>query len=163
MQPLEALNQLVEVLRTKADPAVVILYDEFSACFQATELLLLCLPPLPPLRKRKLQTWQFSGLRFPSLRRQAVQDAAGADIVCVAARGENKLPECMQDWAKQWATNKGGQRSLLLVLLPDLQATEPVANRTVQFLREVSGLAGADFILAPLSLCSQLTHEFQAA
>lgn len=83
--------------------------------------------------------WTFSVLARPSLRRFAAAEAAGAEIVLIAAREGPALPEPIREWISLWLNAGPGLRCRVLVacLLP----SENDAGTTAGVLAELKAFA----------------------
>jgi hypothetical protein len=58
----------------------------------------------------ELRLWKFDILRIPELRDVAINDAAKAQLVFVAAHGAGELPLQVKEWIEQWLALKNRSR-----------------------------------------------------
>ena len=75
----------------------------------------------------------------PQRRAAAARDAAKADMVIVAARDGEKLPDSMEQWIDQWAAQRSTDEGALVALL------NGSANRIRDRLANVARQAHMDF------------------
>jgi len=87
-----------------------------------------------------LTPWRFDRLWEPTLREQALEEAADADLLLVAAHGQDGLPPAVHGWLERWlCRSHPGPRAIVLSL--DTRAR---------------GSAGADYILSALQQVARL-------
>jgi hypothetical protein len=93
----------------------------------------------------EMNWWSFQLLGHPALRSDAVEKAAGADVVVFAMDANGDLPEEIKLWIERWL-NKRGEREGALVGL--LQREEPrgMASFREIYLRHAARRAGMDYL-----------------
>lgn len=67
--------------------------------------------------KCRISEWKFSMLDSPAMLKQAVEDAATAEMIVVCARGNSELPEAVKIWTEQWRANKTASTGIFIGLL----------------------------------------------
>ncbi len=80
---------------------VVIAYEDFETGKQAKRTYDFLCQNLAREYRLTNQMWKFDVLNIPKLRDIAASDAAGADIVIVACRGDD-LPDAVRAWLESW-------------------------------------------------------------
>ncbi len=93
-----------------------------------------------------LNPWRFDRLWEPTLREQALNEAAEADILLVSAHGQDELPPAILAWLEQWlASDHAGPRALVLSF--DARARGSTgANQILASLHAAARLAGVDVL-----------------
>ena len=67
--------------------------------------------------KCRISEWKFSMLDSPAMLKQAVEDAAPAEMIVVCARGNSELPEAVKVWTDQWRATKTTSTGIFIGLL----------------------------------------------
>jgi hypothetical protein len=86
----------------------------------------------------------------PQRRAAAARDAAKADMVIVATRGEEDLPAPMQKWMDEWAANRSTDEGALVAILNRGQSTA-ASGRVRAQLANVARQAHMDFFSSEMS------------
>ncbi len=96
--------------------------------------------------------WRFDVLSFPSERQTAVNDAARADLVVVAANGDEELPASVKVWLEAWTARRGAGESALVALLESYRPAREHSSPARSVLEAAARKAGQEFFV----------HEFRA-
>ena len=98
----------------------------------------------------ELRLWKFDILRIPELRNEAINDAAQAQLVFVAAHGPGELPLQVKEWIEQWLAlkNRVQEARRLLAFLFDPSSDWSGASTFPQFayLQQAARRGSMDFI-----------------
>jgi len=83
----------------------------------------------------ELRLWKFDILRIPELRNEAINDAAQAQLVFVAAHGPGELPRQVKVWIEQWVALKDRvqESARLLTFLFDPSSDQSGVSAFPQF------------------------------
>lgn len=92
------------------------------------------------------QMWKFDVLAMPKLREIAANDAAAADLILVALRGNNELPAEVREWMELWL--RQGTRAIAVVALFEVPG-QPVGNLIRDYLADVARRAKVEFFSQP--------------
>jgi len=90
------------------------------------------------------QMWKFEVLASPKLKEMAAKDAAGADIIIVAAHDGYELPQDVKSWVDLWLSYNT-EASALVGLFDGESAETPVRS----YLSAVASRAGIEFFSQP--------------
>jgi hypothetical protein len=93
----------------------------------------------------EMNWWSFQLLSHPALRGDAVEKAAGADVVVFAMNSGGDLPEEIKWWIEHWL-NKRGEREGALVGLLQREEPRDVASFREIYLRHAARRAGMDYL-----------------
>jgi len=134
---------------------VLIVYDEFVSGQRAVQTYYRLMSQQGDLAEVNLKTWTFDLLKNPEINQSAIEDAAEAQIIILAANCE-MLPAAVEKWLQGWRlhTNKR-HGSFVAVLNP---ASEPgkelsaVENELQSLIPET----GSDFLIER----TEYSHEW---
>ncbi len=130
---------------------VVIVYEDFTAAQQAKAAYDFLTANLTHEWQVTRQTWKFELLRLPELCALAAEDAALADVIIVACRGEGELPAPVRAWVEKWLGYRADNVALIALLdCPPEQAKGPEA--TQDYLERVARQADLEFFVWPHGL-----------
>jgi hypothetical protein len=149
---------------------VVIVYENFGAAVQAKEMS----ERLAAELNSKCDTWKFEMLAHPGLREHAARDAAEADMIIVAARGEGPLPDYVKEWIQTWLPCKKESPAILVALIDEesnrvnrenIDREDAVADLpdNFQYLRQVAERGAMDFLSNLDHFPAPATEELQQA
>lgn len=89
--------------------------------------------------------WSFDVLQLSKTQSEAAHEAAAADMIMIAARGTEPLPEFVSRWIENWAGQKRSRRGALVALIETgehfVRGTSPVHS----YLRGIAENAPLDF------------------
>lgn len=125
---------------------VVIVYEDFQSGTHGLKTYNYLARNLGKQCEVANQMWKFDILVIPSLRDLARRDAARADIIVVACRGNDLLPEAVTTWLEGWSRQPG--HALALVALFEEPHTEQ-AGAVRGYLTRVARRAGVEFFAQP--------------
>ena len=101
----------------------------------------------------ELRLWKFDILRIRELRNEAINDAAKAQLVFVAAHGAGELPMQVKEWIEQWLAlkNRSQAAGRLLAFLFGPSSDNSGASAFPQFayLQQAARRGSMDFIASP--------------
>ena len=89
--------------------------------------------------------WVFSTFRMPELQDIAAEEAALSDVVIVAARHAEGLPEEVKSWIEKWLQQKGNRMTTLVALLD--RAYDGAENPIRVYLQQVARTGGVDLMV----------------
>ncbi len=119
---------------------VVIAYENFETGKQAKRTYDFLTLNLGRDYRLTNQMWKFDVLSIPKLREIAANDAAAADIVIIACRGDD-LPEQVKAWLESWL-----ERAQNVLALVGLFASQDARSRnTCSYLAELARLHHLQF------------------
>jgi hypothetical protein len=89
--------------------------------------------------------WLFNTLRLRELREIAAEEAAGSDLIIIAAHRTDALPNEVRDWIELWVRPILRHPAVLLALLdPD---DEGASNPLQAYLQGVASRGGMEFLV----------------
>ena len=98
----------------------------------------------------ELRLWKFEILRIPELRDVAINDAAKAQLVFVAAHGAGELPVQVKEWIEQWLALKNrveaAERLLAFLFDPSSDRSWVSAFPKFTYLQQAARRGSMDFI-----------------
>ncbi|HWW01551.1 MAG TPA: hypothetical protein VNZ64_17770 [Candidatus Acidoferrum sp.] len=124
--------------------AVLLVYEDFETGLRAREAIDQTVQRLAADADLHVNLWKFELLHEPALYQQAVNEAVEADIVFIAARGHQELPDAVRLWVRQWLALKGGEPCALVRSLDANAANTPTAIKMLESLRTAGRRAGVD-------------------
>ena len=89
--------------------------------------------------------WAFSTFRMTELQEIAAEEAAMADLVIIAARPAESLPEEVEGWLEKWLQEKGNRKAVLLALLD--RTYDGAASPIWAYLRGVADRGGLELLI----------------
>lgn len=89
--------------------------------------------------------WKLDHLENPELCEQAVDAAAGANMVIVSVRGDRDVPAIFDRWLQGWAAHKAPQKSALVMLLGAHMDTTGENHHLQARLQQLARQAKMDF------------------
>jgi hypothetical protein len=92
-------NQAEALHRMKA----LIIYDDVTCAANMTAILHRVAHHADMTVKWKISPWRLNLLKFPPTAKQALGDAAAADLIVFAVRCTPKLPLWLMEWLEEWA------------------------------------------------------------
>jgi len=121
---------------------VVIAYEDFESGKQAMKTYDFLAQNLGAECHLTNQMWKFDVLSIGKLREVAVKDAALADIIILACRGD-VLPAYVKDWIESWVEQTG--HPLALVALLGNSQTLGSIGAVHNYLASIAQQAGMEF------------------
>jgi hypothetical protein len=95
----------------------------------------------------QVKTWSFNLLRNQKLNNAAVDDAAEAQVIIVAAQGE-ELPPAVEKWLEHWRIRPTNIHRASVVAVLDLPTqVNGHGSQLEEFLRSVATSTGSEFLL----------------
>ena len=82
--------------------------------------------------------WTFELLRQPCLREWAATEAAGADMIIIAARGDKELPDHVKIWMESWLPQRREGLATLVGILGEEAAPSGETRRLCAYLRQMA-------------------------
>ena len=125
----------------------LVVYEDFPTGLRARQTLERLAHRLQADAESRLNLWRFDLLEEASLRAQAAQEAADADLVVVSAHGRENLPATVNLWMEEWLCRKGNERCALVLSLDSGAQRTPAATQTVAGLEALAQLANVDVFL----------------
>jgi hypothetical protein len=89
--------------------------------------------------------WNFDGLTIGALRKLAAMEAAGADMIVIAARDREDLPEAVVSWLSQSLTMADFRPRMLVALLDLDTGNKGSSNVIISQLKQVAEWGQMDF------------------
>jgi hypothetical protein len=89
--------------------------------------------------------WKFDHLANPTLRQQAIDAAAEANMIVLSLRARKELPRAYQAWLDGWLARRDNRKSALVVLVAGSEEAKRQAGPMLLQLRTDARLAGMDF------------------
>jgi hypothetical protein len=127
---------------------VVIAYEDFESGKQAKATYDFLVENLAADCRFSNQMWKFDVLGIPKLREMAAKDAATADIVILACKGSNQLPDEVKAWIELWLAEKSNAIALVALFdSPDIDTDQVEATR--EYLSSVAKRGGMEFFIQP--------------
>jgi hypothetical protein len=125
--------------------ALTAVFEDSNTCTRVKDFCQAMARELGAHCKITQHVWMFSTFRMEELREIAAREAAVADLVILAARPAESLPEEVQNWIEKWLEQKGARRSVLLALLdrPFDGSVNPVGT----YLEKVADRGGLDLLV----------------
>jgi len=90
--------------------------------------------------------WSFPLLSHPTLATNAVEKAAGADVVVFAMEARGDLPEEIKLWIERWLNKRGEREGALVGLLDRQEGIHDTATFREIYLRHAARRAGMDYL-----------------
>lgn len=141
---------------------VVLVYEDFPAGIRATQMVDRLLHDLDPQFAYDSKIWKFDILQIAQLRELAVQDAADADLIIIAAHGTTELPAAVKCWINLWLARAGRSRRALVSLLNSRAEPSPSAGSIRSYLREIAQKGQMDFFCQEADWPNEETRSYLA-
>lgn len=137
----------VQPLEFEKDLLVVVACEQAAHAPRVCALLKRVGQNVPEAGRLVYSWWTFATLNSPPLRQLAAREAAGADMVLVAANEGPGLPEAVKDWIRLWtAAGQSPQRSRVLVAFLEPDQTNRAARAVFSELKDLAQLGWLNFI-----------------
>jgi hypothetical protein len=127
---------------------VVIAYEDFAAGRHAQLTCDILARNLERELTLDSQMWKFDVLGNPQLREMATRDAAEADLIMIATRGEGDLPREVKVWIDDW-TGRLCNAMALVKLTDRNRGCGPDDDMIRAYLESVARRTGMDFFAQP--------------
>jgi len=139
-------------------PKVVVVYEDFVTGQRAMKASKrLCEQSSRDLANQPT-LWKFDLLRVPSLARMSAQDAAEADVIILAAHGDQELPAHITKWLNSWLDKKTERTATLVALLGRNDQDGMGGSPAHDHLRTSAERAGLAFLSHPFPSLPAHTH-----
>jgi len=125
---------------------VLMVYEDLAAGKRAMDTCKFLMAQVEEEIKFRTSMWKFGILQNPKLGELAVGDALEADVIIVAARGQQELPPQVKAWMETWVPQKRGQAVALIAILARPAETEG-PSPVQAYLKQVAAGAQIDFLL----------------
>jgi hypothetical protein len=89
--------------------------------------------------------WVFSTFRMSELQDIAAEEAALSDVVIIAARHAQGLPEEVQSWIEKWLRQKGDRPAMLVALLE--RVYDGAENPIKAYLQQIAQRGGVELLV----------------
>jgi len=90
--------------------------------------------------------WSFTLLCHPTMASNAVEKAAGADVVVFAMEARGDLPEEIKLWIERWLNKRGEREGALVGLFGRQEGVQEMATFREIYLRHAARRAGMDYL-----------------
>jgi hypothetical protein len=117
MNPPIAKPRLRERWRGAERLALMAAFEDSATCARVKEFCQSLSRDLGERCKIIQHVWVFSTFRMTELQEIAAEEAALADMVVLAARQAESLPEEVKSWLEMWLQHKGDRKAVLVALL----------------------------------------------
>jgi len=94
----------------------------------------------------EMEWWSFPLLGQPAVAGNAVEKAAGADVVIFAMESGGDLPDEIKWWIERWVNKRGEREGALVGLLHREDRPPDVASFREIYLRHIARRAGMDYL-----------------
>jgi hypothetical protein len=125
--------------------ALVATFEDSTTCTRVKEFCRDLMRDLGERCKVVQHVWVFSTFRMTELQEIAAEEAALADLVIIAARQAESLPEEVKSWIERWLQQKGKRKALLVALLD--RAYDGAPNPIRAYLQEVANRGGFELLV----------------
>jgi hypothetical protein len=126
---------------------VVIAYDGFASGQHAVQMYHRLMLERGNPAEVEVRTWAFNMLRNQELNNAAIDDAAAAEVIIVAADSD-ELPPAVEKWLDGWRLRPANHHHTSVVaVLGQTSAAEKHLSSIEEFLRSVASSTGSDFLV----------------
>jgi hypothetical protein len=91
--------------------------------------------------------WKFDHLCSHTLREQAADAAAAANMVMISLRSGHILPPLARIWIETWLSQKEIRKSALVGLVEERQDSDPATSPVARYLERIARKAKMDFFI----------------
>jgi len=125
--------------------ALTAIFEDSATCTRVKEFCQSLARDLGERSRIVQHVWAFSTLRMTELQDIAAEEAAAADLVIIATRQAESLPEEVKIWIEKWLRQKGARKTVLVALLDRGYdgATGPIRA----YLQEVAARGGLELLV----------------
>ncbi len=90
--------------------------------------------------------WPFEWLNVGRVREHAAMIASRADMIIIAAGGQEELPDGVTDWVESWLLQRNSQPAVLVALFDDDSVISPAKTpQPCAYLQRIAEQAGMDY------------------
>jgi hypothetical protein len=130
------------------DFSILIAYEDFECGKQAKVTYDFLVENLDADCQFSNTMWKFDVLGIPKLREMAAKDAAQADIIIIACKGNHRLPGEIKAWFESWVEEKTNAIALVALFdSPDIDPEQVEATR--DYLASVAKRGRMEFFMQP--------------
>ena len=141
---------------------VLIVHDRPANALQAMQMVEDMVGQLRQEFEIHRDFWGFEAIGQIGLYDKTVREALNADIVVVAADGDEELPAPVQNWLTRWAVQSGARAATLVALLRIPTAITPRSTLVRNFLRRLSDRTGVDLFAREFAVSPNKIHASPA-
>src|SRR5258706_12231745 len=124
---------------------ILTVYETLDAALRVKEMSDRLAADLQPSCKLHCDFWKFDVLTHPSFRGKALAEASAADMIIIAANGDDALLETVKAWFEGWLRKKRPGRAALVALLDGKKTDADERPRLCAYLQEVATRGRMDF------------------
>jgi len=116
----------------------LIIYDDITCAANTTAILHRVAHHADITVKWEITPWRLNRLEFPPTAKQALGDAADADLIVFAVRSTPKLPVWLMDWLEEWAGHRHIPDAAVAIIGDGtaVAAAAPATTELSQFARQ---------------------------
>jgi len=137
-------NNLLNPLAARLN--VLVAYDNLCSGINAKELCDRLTRHLRATCALQSSFWSFSALQLPDLTRAAADETAQADLLIIAANGEQALSPCIQSWIRRWARRMHSDCSMLAAQLHGILKMDQELSPAYGCLKQIADDSGVNFL-----------------
>ncbi len=124
----------------------LVICEDFAAGKRAIETCDFLIAQLGDAVDCRSSAWKFDLLQNAKLKEIAAADAIEADVIVIAAREANGLPDAVRSWFEMWVPQRASRAGALVALLDGRGGYGDGASPAYTCLKEVAARAGMDFL-----------------
>ena len=139
--------------RSRAEPPraqracnIVTFYEDFAGAIRASGVFDSLAEKFGAGRPVNATSWSFAMLGNPELNAAVVMDAALADVLVVAAKGDSELPPRIAAWVEMCINTSGTARPVLVALHDDGIESDGAAAPLCSSVEGIAARKGAAFL-----------------
>ncbi len=131
--------------RSRETCKIVVFWENFDGAIHARVAFDSIVQRLSGGRPVQASSWSFSMLESPEFNAAVLMDAACADVIVVAARGDRGIPERITSWLEVCAMREGGRRPVIVALHEEGLESGDGAAPLCSVLQRIATRQGAGF------------------
>jgi hypothetical protein len=133
-------------LQSNSDFNVLIVYDEFVSGQRAVQTYYRLMLQQGNVTDVNVKTWTFDLLKNEEINRAAIQDAAEAQLIILAAACE-ALPGAVENWLQGWLSHTNKRRGSFVAVLDTGEEFENDLTAVENELKAVVPGTGSEFLI----------------
>lgn len=126
--------------------SVVIIYDEFRSGQQAVQTYQRLMLERGEPAEVQVKTWTFDLLRNRQLNKAAVEDAAEAEVIILAAASQ-EVPPQIETWFEGWRAQSDNGPASVVAISDSAAKEDPHLSPIENYLRRIASSTGCNLLI----------------
>jgi hypothetical protein len=145
MNPSTGMPRVWDRWKDAEHLALVATFEDSSTCTRVKQFCRNLASELGARCKITQHVWTLSTLRMQELQEIAAGEAATADLIIIAARLAESVPDELKHWIEKWMHQRGNRTIVLLALLD--RPHDGTVNPIRTYLQEVADRGGLELLI----------------